>query len=55
MPIVNYVILDKQLYRLCNIGWVPDAALLRQVMPKWDPNILNKELPSFIKLLADKK
>ena len=24
-------------------------------MPKWDPNIFGKELPSFIKFLADKE
>ena len=24
-------------------------------MPKWDSDILNKELPSFIKFLADKE
>ena len=24
-------------------------------MPKWDPNILNKKLPSLIKLLVDKE
>ena len=55
MPIVNYIILDKQLCRLYNIRQVPDIVLLKQVMPKWDPDILGKELPSFIKFLADKE
>ena len=55
MPTVNYIILNKQLCRLCNIGWVPDAVSLRQVMPEWDSNILDKELPSFLKLLVDEE
>ena len=54
-PTVNCVIPDKQLCRLCNIGWVPDAASLRQAMPEWDPDILGEELPSLIKLLADEE
>ena len=54
-PIVNCVILNKQLYYLCNIGWVPNIALLRQAIPKWDPDILGKELPYFIKLLINKE
>ena len=55
MPTVNYIILNKQLCYLYNIGWVPDVVLLKQVIPKWDPDILSKELPSFIKFLADKE
>ena len=55
MPIVNYIILDKQLCHLYNIGWVLDVALLRQAMPKWDPNIFGEELLSLIKFLVDKE
>ena len=55
MPIVNCVILDKQLYHLYNIKQGLNIALLKQIIPKQDPNILSKELPSFIKLLVDKK
>lgn len=54
-PTVNCVIPDKQLCRLYNIGWVPDVASLKQAMPEWDPDILGKELPSFIKFLADEE
>ena len=55
MPTVNYIILNKQFYCLYNIGWVLNAVLLRQVIPEWDPDILNKKLPSLIKFLADEE